>query len=455
MAVTTVPFHLFQRGLRTSGQPTHENYYGSLDGSFGEHSEDSFEINDWKLPDMDLINKIKSQVEFYLSDENLAEDAFLLKHIRRNKMGFVSIKLLSSFKRVKFLTKDWRVTLHALRFSDLLEVNEEGTKVRRKIPVAESILCLPSSKLILAWNLPDSPAEAEALIPAQKGIFETTMKIFGTYGIVSSIRILRPGRELPVELKKYSFKYPELGSKTCALVEYENLEGARKAYEELNKTQSSASGENVKIVLLGGRGTKKKNYAANSEDSEDGGRNAVCMLNKNPTGEIRWHTVDESLLYSSSESDSLAASPIPICKYLYTPGLSSSSFSSPSLDYKFGSCSSPCSGPNWTVKALGSSFSSDNGHGASSSPSTSPEMCKRLPNSFDSGHGSPWVQRRKMNAAYGLNLENKHVPFRSVGVQKCQDSSGLPPGVLRLPYGPDGTKGFYNCIGRGKLVLRH
>lgn len=52
------------------------------------------------IPDPQLVRRIVSQVEFYLSDENLAKDAFLLKHVQKNKMGFVSIKLLTSFKKV-------------------------------------------------------------------------------------------------------------------------------------------------------------------------------------------------------------------------------------------------------------------------------------------------------------------------------------------------------------------
>ena len=47
-------------------------------------------------------------MEFYFSDANITKDKFLLKHVKRNKEGFVSLKLISSFKRVKHLTKDWR-----------------------------------------------------------------------------------------------------------------------------------------------------------------------------------------------------------------------------------------------------------------------------------------------------------------------------------------------------------
>ena len=58
-------------------------------------------------PSEDLIHKIVDQVEFYFSDDNILKDAFLLKHVRRNKQGFVSLKLITSFKRIKSLTKVW------------------------------------------------------------------------------------------------------------------------------------------------------------------------------------------------------------------------------------------------------------------------------------------------------------------------------------------------------------
>ncbi|XP_014166057.1 la-related protein 6-like [Geospiza fortis] len=117
-----------------------------------------------------LLRRIVAQVEFYLSDENLARDAFLLKHVQKNKMGFVSIKLLTSFKKVKYLTRDWRLTLYALKFSALLEVNKEGTKVRRRLPIPEHLLSVPTSKLLLAWEL--QPREQD--LPLQKTFLDTS-----------------------------------------------------------------------------------------------------------------------------------------------------------------------------------------------------------------------------------------------------------------------------------------
>lgn len=62
--------------------------------------EDCLEGDAWSPPVAELRQSITIQLESYLSNENLAEDAFLLKHVQRNKMGYVSLKLLTSFKKV-------------------------------------------------------------------------------------------------------------------------------------------------------------------------------------------------------------------------------------------------------------------------------------------------------------------------------------------------------------------
>lgn len=70
------------------------------------------EDESWKPPDPELIQKLVAQIEYYLSDENLEHDAFLLKHVRRNKLGFVSVKLLTSFKKVTTAAKHQKYKTH-------------------------------------------------------------------------------------------------------------------------------------------------------------------------------------------------------------------------------------------------------------------------------------------------------------------------------------------------------
>ena len=65
--------------------------------------------------------QIARQTELCFSDANITKDTFLLKHVKRNKEGFVSLKLLiSAYKPLKRLTQDWRqvknTTLYLLCF---------------------------------------------------------------------------------------------------------------------------------------------------------------------------------------------------------------------------------------------------------------------------------------------------------------------------------------------------
>ena len=67
----------------------------------------------------------------------------MLKHVKRNKEGFVSLKLISSFKRVKHLTKDWRQVAFAIKkCSKRLEVNDLETKVSLVIIFDSIILAM-------------------------------------------------------------------------------------------------------------------------------------------------------------------------------------------------------------------------------------------------------------------------------------------------------------------------
>uniref|UniRef100_A0A8C8VHI1 La-related protein 6 n=1 Tax=Pelusios castaneus TaxID=367368 RepID=A0A8C8VHI1_9SAUR len=413
---------------------------------------------DYSVPDLQLIKKIVFQVEFYLSDENLAKDAFLLKHVQKNKLGFVSIKLLTSFKKVKYLTRDWRITLYALQFSERLEVNEEGTKVRRKIPIPESLLSIPPSKLLLAWNL--LPQEQGVLLPLQKNFIETITKMFSPFGAITSIRILRPGKKLPSDVKKYSSRYPELLTKCCAVVEYECLESARRAFQQLNHGQGSAGGDSIKVVRLSGKGSRKKSVAEQEEAEEVEVMDKLAR--KQQASEGLSYATGDSFFCSSSESDSTPASPpVLMQKHLSAPAWSTNGLCSLGMSLKPCYFSSPYSSPLLASKSLAhphcpSPLTTELGNSSSSSPSTSPEF-RRLPDScWDSGVGSgnSWVQRRRV-AAHGPSLESKVIPCSSLALRKVPDSFGLRPGVMRLPHGPDGTKGFYNSIGRGKLVLRH
>lgn len=60
--------------------------------------------NEEKCEDEELLLKVKTQLEEMFSDSHLAEDGFLLKHILKNMQGYVSLKLVSSLRKVSLVS---------------------------------------------------------------------------------------------------------------------------------------------------------------------------------------------------------------------------------------------------------------------------------------------------------------------------------------------------------------
>jgi hypothetical protein len=91
----------------------------------------------------EVLSRIVSQVEAMFSDDHLSKDGFLLKHVRRRSDGFVSLKLVAGLRKVKQISREFPVVLNALKTSDSLEVNTEGTKIRRKEPLTSELKAMP------------------------------------------------------------------------------------------------------------------------------------------------------------------------------------------------------------------------------------------------------------------------------------------------------------------------
>lgn len=191
---------------------------GSLDNELQSQVIEIDMLDPSEIPDDHMSEEIVEQVEFYFSNDSILKDAFLLKHVRRNKEGFVSLKLVSSFKRVRQLTKDWRVVGHAVRRKGKqIELNDECTKVRRIDPLPSFDETMPS-RTIVACDL-----------PMDKLSIEKVSDIFSKCGEIALIRILKPGMAIPVDVRQFMNKYPEMQQKECALVEYIESSAARNA----------------------------------------------------------------------------------------------------------------------------------------------------------------------------------------------------------------------------------
>uniref|UniRef100_A0A8C3LIE0 La ribonucleoprotein 6, translational regulator n=1 Tax=Chrysolophus pictus TaxID=9089 RepID=A0A8C3LIE0_CHRPC len=420
-----------------------------LNSSGGENDDDSDQ--NWKPPENDLIQKLIAQIEYYFSDENLEKDAFLLKHVRRNKMGYVSVKLLTSFKKVKHLTRDWRTTAHALKYSDMLELNDDNRKVRRNTPVP----VFPSenlpTRMLLVYDI-HMISELQGLNKQENGciqekVMEYLLKAFVTFGVISSVRILKPGRDLPPDIRRFSSRYTQMGTQECAIIEFEEVDAAVQAHEFMCAEKKEIG---MKVVLIGMKPPKKKVPKDKNRDEDSKSLKKVRSLNKR-VEELQF-TGDESSANSSSEPESNPTSPLSGRRSTATsttsklsPIIHPNNHLSPNVSPR----SSPWNSPSSLRKVTKKSPLAEDGR---LNLSTSPEIPRKCTDySSDSSitpSGSPWVQRRK---AQTITQEKSPVSSPMLA-RKIQNADGLPVGVLRLPRGPDGTKGFHSGCERRKAM---
>ena len=402
---------------------------------------------DFQIPTDDIRSAIVQQIEFYFSDANILKDNFLLKHVKRNKQGFVSLKLITSFRRVKKLTKDYRVVAYCLKSSEKLELNAEDTKVRRKDPLPEYDETV-ASRTVIVVNL-----------PFEDPTVENVAELFAKCGDIAFVRILRVGKNIPQDVKKYMNKHPELGKVTCAVVEFDQPAAARKAEECMTNTGDWRHGMRVSILAPlkkeKGGGDFKSDKKPGDCDSSDKLTENGDAKNKSNTKQRRKNNFrveelsrdDDSFQSSGSEMENTESGKSSTNKLSLSPGQIS----------KNTSVLSPKTTPKSSPK--GSPMNNRRGQHSSHSRSllaneSSPEMHRR--NSGD-GNLNPWIQRRlKAQQETSPLAGNSPVASPKVG-RKCNDGSAVPvpkmldmDGVIRQPKGPDGTRGF--SFGRGRSI---
>ncbi|KAG1925901.1 la-related protein 7 isoform X2 [Pimephales promelas] len=160
-----------------------------------------------------LLADVKKQVEFWFSDVNLHKDKFMKNIIEQSRDGYIDISVLTSFNRMKKFTTDVKLIARALKNSPVVEVNLEGTHVRRKDPLGES----PKDV--------DSRTVYVELLP--KMVTHVWLeRVFSKCGNVVYVSIPR---------------YKSTGhSKGFGFVEFETEEQAQKAIEMLNNPPEDA-----------------------------------------------------------------------------------------------------------------------------------------------------------------------------------------------------------------------
>ncbi|KGL83721.1 La-related protein 7, partial [Tinamus guttatus] len=160
-----------------------------------------------------VLADIAKQVDFWFGDVNLHKDRFLREQIEKSRDGYVDISLLVSFNKMKKLTTDGKLIARAVKSSSVVELDLEGTRIRRRHPLGEQPKDVDSRTVyveLLPKNVNHSWIE----------------RVFGKCGNVVYISIPR---------------YKTSGDpKGFAFVEFETKEQADKAIEFLNNPPEEA-----------------------------------------------------------------------------------------------------------------------------------------------------------------------------------------------------------------------
>lgn len=75
---------------------------------------------------------IRTQVEYYLSDSNLARDSFFNGKIREDPQGFIDLQFILNCNKIKTMAVSKETIVAAVKSSTEVELDETGNRIRRK-----------------------------------------------------------------------------------------------------------------------------------------------------------------------------------------------------------------------------------------------------------------------------------------------------------------------------------
>ena len=156
-------------------------------------------------------SQVADQIEFYLSDHNLPFDKFLFEttqgtlssdaQLSEPGTGWIALTTLLSFKRMRPFQELGLAKVAAAvkeHASDLLQVNPEGTKVKRTRPI---VAATPGEVLARSVYAKGFPGEDEV-----EGLQEQLESFFRQFGRVNQVRMRREGGNDLKEAKNRAFK---------------------------------------------------------------------------------------------------------------------------------------------------------------------------------------------------------------------------------------------------------
>uniref|UniRef100_A0A182W6Y9 Uncharacterized protein n=1 Tax=Anopheles minimus TaxID=112268 RepID=A0A182W6Y9_9DIPT len=198
------------------------------------------------------FNSIRTQMEFYFSDANLAKDRYMGQLVRDGP--FIPLEEFLKFNKIKASTTSVEEIANALVNSTLLELSDDRTKVRRR------------TELVVKENCEECTIYVERLPP--KANHDWVRNVFSSYGKVAYV-------SLPTF--KHSRKIKEFG-----FVEYEeeaSVQKVLKAFQTFGGVLAFETTDPAKMASI-------KTYEQDKKELPEGDDSVIkSSENDNPTEE--------------------------------------------------------------------------------------------------------------------------------------------------------------------------
>jgi len=188
-----------------------------------------------------LLHLVRSQLEFYFSDQNLFEEQHsnLQYYMKLDPQRWVPSHILLNLPSIAKLTSDMKVILAALRSSNLLELNEDESKCRRPnyVPPADYEVRKNLRRSVLVYGLPEQMTDM------------SLRQLLGTHGNILCVAFAGmeegPDPEIGAVIMKKKFGDSlNLTNLTTAFVVFESQSQANKCV----KTRSRHSVDGVRTM---------------------------------------------------------------------------------------------------------------------------------------------------------------------------------------------------------------
>jgi hypothetical protein len=136
--------------------PTPTNMDGHPQGYYSDSnsvsSAEGVDVDVAKMDPATLRARIKAQVEYYFSQQNLNRDAYMKSQMGSD--GFIALSIIAAFKKVRKLTSDLNLIVEAIDGSTICTLNDDKTALK-------ACWKRPARTTVILREMPDSAQESE------------------------------------------------------------------------------------------------------------------------------------------------------------------------------------------------------------------------------------------------------------------------------------------------------